>query len=98
LASRHRVSCIVHRQHPSPHERVHSIGGVNTVGAPWKLVEPDAIRTIESGQYAFFVIVGGREVEVVVATHLGRKYLKTATDGYEPNHLLDLPECGGASR
>jgi len=30
---------------------------------------------------------------VIVAVHNGRKYLKTAADGYSPDNLLALPEC-----
>ncbi len=42
---------------------------------------------------AVYVIVGGREVKVVLATHEGREYLKTEADGYAPNNLPNLPEC-----
>src|ERR1017187_4237659 len=30
---------------------------------------------------------------IVVASHNGRKYLKTTADGYAPNNLLALREC-----
>jgi hypothetical protein len=36
---------------------------------------------------------GGRTVLLVVAIHLGRKYLKTEADGVTPDNLLALPEC-----
>jgi hypothetical protein len=30
----------------------------------------------------------------LLATHNGRKYLKTTADSYRPDNLLSLPECG----
>jgi hypothetical protein len=35
----------------------------------------------------------GKTVEVIVATHNGKKYIKTEADGPHPNNLLALPEC-----
>ena len=48
---------------------------------------------MEAGNWAFYVDHGGREVNVVIATRNGRKYLKTANDGANENNLLSLPEC-----
>jgi hypothetical protein len=92
MASRHQVSCINKRIHGDPHERIENIGGVSD-GKQWKLSEDEAISGIESGKWAFYVSVGGRSVDVVVAAHKGRKYLKTVADGYAPDNLLSLPEC-----
>lgn len=92
MASKHQVGCINKHSHGDPHERIKNIGGVS--GAErWKISENDAIAGIESGKWAFFVSVGGRSVDVIVASHNGRKYLKTIADGYPPNNLLNLPEC-----
>jgi hypothetical protein len=55
--------------------------------------EDAAIAAIENGRFSFFVNVNGKEVDVIVATHERRKYLKTTADGYAPNNLLSLPEC-----
>lgn len=55
--------------------------------------EDSAIRRIESGTDSFFTMVNNRSAEIVVASHNGRKYLKTDSDGYAPNNLLSLPEC-----
>lgn len=55
--------------------------------------EDAAIRSIEQGVHSYFVSVGGKRVDVIVATHGGRKYLKTTADGYAPNNLLNLPDC-----
>jgi hypothetical protein len=48
---------------------------------------------IERGEWNFFVDVGGKGVWVIVANHLGHKYLKTQNDSVMPNNLLSLPEC-----
>jgi hypothetical protein len=93
MPSRHQIHCISKREHNNPHERIQAIGGMNADGTRWKLSEDDAIEHIAAGKYQFFVKVGGREVGVVVAKHLDRKYLKTEADGYAPNNLLSLPEC-----
>jgi len=84
-----QVTCVTKRpSHFDPHTRIQSIGGTG-----WRHSEDDAIRRIETGSDSYFVNVGGRSVEVIVAVHDGRKYLKTTADGYAPNNLLSLPEC-----
>jgi hypothetical protein len=80
--------CINKRQHLNPHERIQNIGGTG-----WKHAESDAIRWIESGAESYFVSRGGSSADVIVALHLGRKYLKTTADGVMPDNLLSLPEC-----
>ena len=93
-ASRHKVSCINKRgSHHDPHERISHIGGTGSDGTRWKLSEDDAIKAIEDKKYEFYVTVNGKTVEVIVAKHNGRKYLKTEADGYSPDNLLSLPEC-----
>ena len=62
-------------------------------GSKWSIPEDDAIKHVETKTYDFYVVVNGREVDVIVATHNARKYLKTTADGYAPNNLLNLPEC-----
>jgi len=88
-----RVTCINKREHYNAHERITAIGGQNPDGRQWKLTEDEAIKSIENGTYAFYVNVNGTSVDVVIATHNGRKYLKTTADGYSPDNLLSLPEC-----
>jgi hypothetical protein len=83
------VTCIRKRgSHYDPHERIEGIGGDG-----WYKTEATAISEIENGTNTFYVLVNGIRSNVVVATHNGRKYLKTTADGYEPNNLLALPEC-----
>jgi uncharacterized protein DUF3892 len=87
---RYQVTCINKRGgHHDPHERIEYIGQQGN----WKIPEDSAIRRIESGADSFYTFVNGRQAEIVVAVHSGRKYLKTDADGYAPNNLLSLPEC-----
>ena len=89
--ARYKVTCITKRgSHYDPHERISHVGNPRE---GWKLSEDDAIRAIENSTSSFYTLVSGREAEVVVATHNGRKYLKTTADGYRPDNLLSLPEC-----
>lgn len=83
-----QVTCITKREHNNPHERIVGIGG-----AGWWRAEDDAIRDVERDSKSYYVSVGGKRVWVIVATHNGRKYLKTEADGYAPNNLLSLPDC-----
>jgi len=90
--ARYRVTCIHKRgSHFDPHERIAYIGSDE---GNWKLSEDEAIRAIENYTSSFYTLVNSREAEVIVATHNGRKYLKTTADGYRPDNLLSLPECG----
>lgn len=92
--ARHQVVCIRKRgSHYDPHERITHIG-VGTSWSPTIITQEDAIRRISSGSDSFFVSSGGRTVDVVVAYHDGRPYLKTTADQFAPNNLLSLPECG----
>lgn len=93
MAERHRIQCVNKTSRYDPHDRIHSVGGVANDGTGWKIPQETAIQGIESGQWAFYVHSGGYEVNVIVANHLGRKYLKTQNDGVQPDNLLALPEC-----
>jgi Protein of unknown function (DUF3892) len=88
-----QVSCINKTPRNDPHLRIQNIGGINPDGTQWKLSEDEAIAGIESGEWSFYVNVGGQRVDVTIATHEGHKYLKTTADGLHPNNLLALDEC-----
>lgn len=91
--SEHRVRCINKSDRQSRHERIRSIGGLNADSSAWKISQQDAISFIEAGKYSFYVSEGGARSEVIIATHLGNKYLKTNSDTTTRDNLLSLPEC-----
>ena len=70
------------------HERIRNIGG------EWgKTSQSSAINDIETNTHTYHVRVGYNDVKVIVATHLGNKYLKTENDTTTVDNLLSLPEC-----
>ncbi len=93
MASRLQVTCIARRDSKSPHEQIDFIGGAKPDGSRWVFPEAAALLGIEINLYQFFVVVAGKEVDVVIATYEGRHYLKTAIDDYAPEHLLSLSTC-----
>ena len=93
MAKTARIRCVNKSDRFNPHERIINVGGINPDGARWKQSQETTIREIESGEWAFYVNEGGKTVWVIVATHNGRKYIKTEADGVFPDNLLALPEC-----
>jgi len=88
-----QITCIVKRgSHHNPHERIQAVGGI-AAGERWRDSEETAILNVKRDPRSYYVSVRGHSVWVIVATHNGREYLKTQSDGYEPNNLLSLPEC-----
>jgi hypothetical protein len=88
-----KVECVCRTGRTNPHERIKSIGGGRGLSA-WKLSEREAIDKIEKEGWSFYALDrAGRQVKVVVAMRLGRKYLKTEADGLQPMGLLSLPPC-----
>ncbi len=74
-----------------PHERIESIGGLNSDKSRWKLSQEAAILAIEAGTDEFFVTTKDRNVRVVVVAHAGQKYLRVEFEGKGPDSLLALP-------
>lgn len=94
MASRHQILCINKTDRFNAHERITRIGGKNADGTKWYLTQSAAIEGIEAGTWEFYVSKGGSTVNVIVSTsRYGNKYLKTVSDGEQPDNLLSLPEC-----
>jgi hypothetical protein len=88
-----QIKCINKSDRFNPHERITHIGGYTD--RQWKLTQEEGIRLIETGEWKFWVKPPNSDsVWVTVAiSRFGNKYLKTTSDGEEPNNLLSLPEC-----
>lgn len=87
-----QIKCINKLDRDNQWESITHVGGFTD--KRWKITQDEAIAHIESGEWGFFVSVGGQSVWAVVATsRFGNKYLKTAPDEGEQNNLLSLPEC-----
>ena len=93
MAENIQIQCVNKTPRQDPHLRISHVGGVNPDQTRWKLTEDEAIAGIKQGRWNFYVYAGGARVDVIVATHSGREYLKTRADGLHPNNLLALPEC-----
>lgn len=76
-----------------PYERITHLEGISGNNEKISLSSEKMIELIESGNYSYYVDVNGRKVKIIVAERLGKKYLKTEADGYEPNNLLALGDC-----
>lgn len=86
-----RAVTTVNRAYSSdPFERIEAIGGVNSDHTRWKLSQVAAIAAIEAGTHEFFVKRGAEIIPVVVMSHGGQKYLKSAREKTHPDDLLNL--------
>jgi hypothetical protein len=89
-----QVRCINKTDRSNPHERIRSIGGVNSNGAQWKLTVEQAILGIKQNRWSFYVQIGTERAQVIIAkSSQGNEYLRTVADSEQPDNLLSLPEC-----
>jgi len=92
MSTRKQITCINKQDRQNPYERIISVGGVSA-GERWKYTQADAVTYTERGVYSFYVSIGKFTIDVIVATHMGHKYLKTQPDATGKDNLLSLPEC-----
>ena len=89
MAVEYQVTCIRKKPaHYDPHERIQGLGGPG-----WYKTEDQVIYDMRINGNHYYVSQGGRKVYLIVASRLGRAYLKTTADGDQPDNLLALPEC-----
>lgn len=92
MAKTAEIKCVRKSDRMNPHERITHVGG--KVTERWILTQEQAIRLIESGEWTFYTMKQEKKANVIVAvSRFGNKYLKTESDGEQPNNLLSLPEC-----
>ncbi|MCV3239327.1 DUF3892 domain-containing protein [Mesorhizobium sp. ZC-5] len=71
--------------------RLQGVGGPG--GDGWYRTVDQMIAHIEGGDRFWTVDQHGNSVWLMVSSRNGRKYIKTESDGVEPNNLLALPHC-----
>lgn len=78
-----------------PDRRIEGLGGPDSVtGGLWYHDLDYLIQGIESGADDLWTVdQKGNSVWIEVHERNRRKYLKTQSDGNEPNNLLALPHC-----
>jgi len=88
-----RVTCVTKPNRYNSHEHITSVG---VDGYPSRYSIADVIRSIRSGVYEFYTLVGGHKASVGVVDVPGRaSYIRTHADGTWNDNLLALPECVG---
>lgn len=93
MAIRIRIQCIVKPDRNNQYRHITHIGGIRSDNVRWQRTEEMAIQDIKAGVYQYYVSERGNTVDVEIAKHNGREYLKTKPDGITPDNLLSLPEC-----
>lgn len=74
-----------------PDRRLEGLGGPG--GDGWYRDIDFLIQLIRDGDKFWTVDQEGNSVWIIIATRNRREYLKTSSDGIEPNNLLALPVC-----
>ena len=88
-----RITGVTVREAGSPQLRIRAVGGVREDGTSWRMSLEDAVGAIRRGERLYVEEPLGDPVDVTIShTAEGRAYLRTESDGDDPNNLLALPE------
>lgn len=91
------VVCInKHPFHSDPHARIQHIGtneSRNATSYSKKWTVDQVIDAIRKRDVFYSTDKRGDIVNLDIATHNGREYVKTQNDGIQPDNLLEKPEC-----
>lgn len=66
---------------------------IGLCGNGWSHTKARVVANMRTASHRYYVLVGGREVDVRVGSRNGSPYLTTSPDGFSPNNLDDLPTC-----
>ncbi len=83
-----QITDITRRSEPCPrYEKISYVSG------NWgRTDEESAIHDIKYNKEQYYVRVGNSNVNVIIASFMGRRYLRTEADSNTVDILLDLPE------
>ena len=89
MTTEFEITCIISDNNDED-RRIQKIGGTG-----WIQSLDSAIESIEDETFSYYVMDKDTEkrLEIIIAERNNRKYLKTETDGVEPNNLLELDVC-----
>ena len=95
MATSLQITCILKSNRTSAHERITHVGGTRQDGSRWSYSQEQAVQGIKNGVLSFYVErpVGHRVAVIIGRSAAGHEYIKTESDGEQPNNLLALPEC-----
>lgn len=85
-----QIACVCKTDRTNPYDCIERAGGPE--GEGWTLRVDEIVTYIKEGT-RFWVDVGGQRMDVIIASHSGREYIKTRADADQPTTLLSLPEC-----
>jgi thiamine biosynthesis lipoprotein ApbE len=91
--SRHQVLCVNKLKKENSTSKILNLGGLNSDGSRWRITIERAIAGIESGKWQFYIEENGQNVDIIIGSSNGKKFLKTENDNSDSNNLIGLPEC-----
>jgi Protein of unknown function (DUF3892) len=87
-----QITCVNRISQKYPYDRILGVGGGAPLQTGWRKTPRQVINMIRTGE-KFWVSVGGKRVEAVIAALHGREYIKTEADDTRQSNLLSLPPC-----